>query len=212
MDSENNYKIIENAISIEINENNQVIEEAVKEEKEVEEKVEVEEVEEETVREEVSLEEIRLQTSNIIDNTDKRVTTYLINELEKKIQYINELEDILKFQEQEILSLKNKLESANKMQLLIKLKNNIDTKSEELSNKIILEESKKDENSSQESNDFISLNKKPETTLETKNKLEVIKSVGTNIDIISNVKTPQIIIEKTNNIDTIKLRRRARHI
>ena len=212
MDSENNYKIIENAISIEINENNQVIEEAVKEEKEVEEKVEVEEVEEETVREEVSLEEIRLQTSNIIDNTDKRVTTYLINELEKKIQYINELEDILKFQEQEILSLKNKLESANKMQLLIKLKNNIDTKSEELSNKIILEESKKDENSSQESNDFISLNKKPEIKLETKNKLEVIKSVGTNIDIISNVKTPQIIIEKTNNIDTIKLRRRARHI
>jgi len=86
------------------------------------------------------------------------------------------------------------------MDLLIKLKNNMNTKSEELSNKIIIEEnkSKSETESETQISELISINKK----------IEVIKPIGTNIDIISNKKSEKVVdTEKVN--DVVKLRRRA---
>jgi hypothetical protein len=131
----------------------------------------------------IELDEVKKQTTFITDDINKRVSCFLINELEKKIQYISELEDILKFQEQEILTLKNKLESVNKMELLFKIKNSINTKSEELSNKITLEENELEKETSE---DVISIN----------SKIDIIKS-----------EEPKVVIGKAN--DLIKVRRRG---
>ena len=77
----------------------------------------------------------QIQTPNIIsqvqlltDTIDRRIGNYLLNELEKKQVYIDELEEAVKFQEKEISDLKLKLECLNKLELLSKIKSNMETK------------------------------------------------------------------------------------
>lgn len=66
--------------------------------------------------------------NEIKDETEKKITLYLINELEKKNFYISELENVIKNQEEEIIELNNKITSINQVDLLIKLKNNVENK------------------------------------------------------------------------------------
>jgi hypothetical protein len=66
------------------------------------------------------------------DDIDRKIGKYLLNELEKKQIYIDELEEAIKFQEKEIYELKNKLEALNKLELLSKLKSNMNTKLSEI--------------------------------------------------------------------------------
>lgn len=68
------------------------------------------------------------QVQLFTDTIDRRIGNYLLNELEKKQAYIDELEDAVKFQEKEISDLKSKLEGINKLELLSKIKSNMETK------------------------------------------------------------------------------------
>ena len=68
------------------------------------------------------------QIQLLSDDTDRRIGNYLLNELEKKQQYIEELEEAVKFQEKEINELKQKLEALSKLELLSKIKSNMDLK------------------------------------------------------------------------------------
>lgn len=68
------------------------------------------------------------QVQLLTDTIDRRIGNYLLNELEKKQAYIDELEDAVKFQEKEISELKSKLEGINKLELLSKIKSNMETK------------------------------------------------------------------------------------
>lgn len=68
------------------------------------------------------------QVQLLTDTIDRRIGNYLLNELEKKQAYIDELEDAVKFQEKEISDLKSKLEGINKLELLSKIKSNMETK------------------------------------------------------------------------------------
>ena len=79
---------------------------------------------------ETQYEYIESQSPNKIfsDEFDKRIGKYLLDELEKKQTYINELEDVIKFQEKEIGELKLKLDTFNKIDLLGKIKSSVDTK------------------------------------------------------------------------------------
>ncbi len=70
------------------------------------------------------VEQVQLLSNDI----DRRIGNYLLNELEKKQEYIDELEEAVKFQEKEILELKQKLETLSKLELLGKIKSNMDTK------------------------------------------------------------------------------------
>ena len=66
--------------------------------------------------------------NEIKDDTDKKIALYLINELEKKNIYITELEETVKNQEDAINQLNNKMNSINQVDLLLKLKSNMDNK------------------------------------------------------------------------------------
>jgi hypothetical protein len=68
------------------------------------------------------------QVQLLTDTIDRRIGNYLLNELEKKQAYIDELEEAVKFQEKEISELKSKLEGINKLELLSKIKSNMETK------------------------------------------------------------------------------------
>lgn len=68
------------------------------------------------------------QVQLLTDTIDRRIGNYLLNELEKKQAYIDELEEAVKFQEKEISELKSKLEGMNKLELLSKIKSNMETK------------------------------------------------------------------------------------
>lgn len=68
------------------------------------------------------------QVQLLTDIIDRRIGNYLLNELEKKQAYIDELEEAVKFQEKEISDLKYKLEGVNKLELLSKIKSNMETK------------------------------------------------------------------------------------
>lgn len=68
------------------------------------------------------------QVQLFTDIIDRRIGNYLLNELEKKQAYIDELEEAVKFQEKEISDLKSKLEGINKLELLSKIKSNMETK------------------------------------------------------------------------------------
>ena len=66
---------------------------------------------------------------------DRRLGNYLLNELEKKQLYIDELEEVIKMQQLEISELKSKIDSINKLELLAKLKTNINEKN--ISNNLV---------------------------------------------------------------------------
>jgi len=68
------------------------------------------------------------QVQLFADTIDRRIGNYLLNELEKKQAYIDELEEAVKFQEKEISDLKSKLEGMNKLELLSRIKSNMETK------------------------------------------------------------------------------------
>jgi hypothetical protein len=77
------------------------------------------------------------QTIRLLSNDiDRKIGDYLLNEITKKNSYIEELEEIIKYQESEISQLKSKLESINKIELISKLKSNMETKSEIINNSI----------------------------------------------------------------------------
>jgi hypothetical protein len=59
---------------------------------------------------------------------DRKIGKYLFDRLEKNQNYIDELEEVVKFQENEIKELKLKLESINKLELVAKLKTSIEEK------------------------------------------------------------------------------------
>lgn len=71
---------------------------------------------------------MKTQVQLFTDTIDRRIGNYLLNELEKKQAYIDELEEAVKFQEKEISELKSKLEGINKLELLSKIKSNMETK------------------------------------------------------------------------------------
>ncbi len=71
---------------------------------------------------------ISKQIQLLSNDIDRRIGNYLLDELEKKQIYIQELEEALKFQEKEITELKQKFDAINKLELLSKIKSNIDTK------------------------------------------------------------------------------------
>lgn len=71
---------------------------------------------------------LNTQVQLLTNNIDRRIGEYLLNELEKKQIYINELEEALKFQEKEISELKAKLDAFDKLELLGKIKSNVETK------------------------------------------------------------------------------------
>lgn len=71
---------------------------------------------------------LNTQVQLLSDAIDRRIGNYLLNELEKKQAYIDELEEAVKFQEKEISELKSKLEGINKLELLSKIKSNMETK------------------------------------------------------------------------------------
>lgn len=71
-------------------------------------------------------EQIELFTNQI----DRRIGNYLMDELEKKQNYIGELELLIKYQQDEISSLKSKLNSIDKLELVAKIKSNLNLKSD----------------------------------------------------------------------------------
>lgn len=73
-------------------------------------------------------EQIKTNINLFTHDIDRRIGKYLLNELEKKQSYIDELEDVIKYQEKEIGELKLKLDSINKLELIAKLKTNIEQK------------------------------------------------------------------------------------
>lgn len=74
------------------------------------------------------IQNLSTQVRLFTDTIDRRIGNYLMNELEKKQAYIDELEEAVKFQEKEISDLKSKLEGINKLELLSKIKSNMETK------------------------------------------------------------------------------------
>ena len=91
-------------------------------------------------------------TDELLENIDElqenKISIYLVNELDKKNNYITELEEIIKIQQNEINILKKKIESIDKIDILLKLKNSMDEKSTELQsimkNECIIEQSLND--------------------------------------------------------------------
>lgn len=72
------------------------------------------------------------QVQLLTNDIDRNIGNYLLNELEKKQAYIDKLEEAITFQEKEIDKLKIKLEAFNKLELISKIKSNMDTKLEEV--------------------------------------------------------------------------------
>lgn len=71
------------------------------------------------------------KTPTIFTNSiDRRIGNYLLDELDKKNQYIDELEDLIKFQQNEINELKARLNSVNQLELISKIKSNLEAKTQ----------------------------------------------------------------------------------
>lgn len=81
------------------------------------------------------------QVQLLSNDIDRRIGNYLLDELEKKQKYIDELEDAVKFQEKEIVELKQKIDAFNKLELLSKIKSNMDSKLSEVENNLSSNES-----------------------------------------------------------------------
>lgn len=64
------------------------------------------------------------------NSIDRRIGNYLLDELDKKNQYIDELEDLIKFQQNEINELKARLNSVNQLELINKIKSNLEAKTQ----------------------------------------------------------------------------------
>ena len=58
---------------------------------------------------------IQSQIQLFSHDIDRKIGSYLLNELESKKSYIDELENVIKFQQEEISELKSKLESINNL-------------------------------------------------------------------------------------------------
>lgn len=86
------------------------------------------EINEEQIQNIVEKQDLPQQVQLLSNSIDRRIGNFLLDELEKKQIYINELEEALKFQEKEIAELKNKLEAFNKLELLSKIKSNMENK------------------------------------------------------------------------------------
>jgi len=125
------------------------------------------------------------------NDIDRRIGNYLLNDIEKKNIYISELEELIKFQESEISQLKSKLESINKLDLITKLKSNMESKTE-LINNTITKLSKQDnlEQGNSEQYNFESVASLKNLT--NKSQLEKNKQI-------------QVVQIKTNNESTSKL-------
>lgn len=80
------------------------------------------------IQETQEIQNLSTQVQLLTDTIDRRIGNYLLNELEKKQAYVDELEEAVKFQEKEISELKSKLEGINKLELLSKIKSNMETK------------------------------------------------------------------------------------
>jgi hypothetical protein len=92
---------------------------------------------------------VEKQVQLLSNDIDRRIGNYLLNELQKKQSYIDELEEALKFQEKEIVELRQKLETLNELELLTKIKSNMDTKLSDIETKKVVQVSKKTNSNSQ---------------------------------------------------------------
>ena len=105
------------------------------------------------------------QVQLLSNDIDRRIGNYLLNELEKKQSYIEELEEAVKFQEKEIGELRQKLDTLSKLDLLSKIKSNMDSKLSEVETNI---------------NQELSYSKEDNTQMSKPNKVvQVIKSQQT---------------------------------
>lgn len=114
--------------------------------------------------------EVQLLSNDI----DRRIGNYLLNELEKKQSYIEELEEAVKFQEKEIGELKQKLDTLSKLDLLSKIKSNMETKLSEVETNMSEEfSSKESENMTQMSkpNKVVQVKKSVQSTQNTQNNI-----------------------------------------
>lgn len=114
--------------SINTDTNNVNIVNYVEEEKTNEDETNNTNVKSQEIQETEKIQNLTTQIQLLTDTIDKRIGNYLLNELEKKQAYIDELEEAVKFQEKEISELKSKLEGLNKLELLSKIKSNMETK------------------------------------------------------------------------------------
>lgn len=176
-------------------------------------------------------EEINLFSNNI----DRKIGNYLFNEIENKSSYIQELEEIIKFQEKEISELKTKLDSINKLELLSKLKSTITSKVESNNDENIVINNNENEKHikkiqvvqvnkahDNETNDFNNINQDLvlSCNLKPKPKFSDINEPSRYNGISILEKPPQqekkIIIEKSDDTDNLsdilKLRRRGRKL
>jgi len=169
---------------------------------------------------------------NLFSNDiDRKIGNYLFNEIEKKSLYIQELEDIIKFQEKEISELKSKLDSINKLELLGKLKSNITSKVESYINENNLEDVKPIKKvqvvqvkkiDNDQSNEYNTINQDLVFTSNTKPKPkfsdidEPPRYTGISILEKPSQVERKIIIEKSddaeNSTEILKVRRRARKL
>jgi hypothetical protein len=116
----------------------------------------------------------------IKDETDKKIAIYLISELEKKNFYINELEEVIKDQENKINELNEKISSKNQVDLLLKIKDNLLNKSNYVSQQL--------------------------KSVETSNKNESVDTISKKISIELDNSTENV---DENNNNLLKIRRRA---
>ena len=114
-------------------------------------------------------ETIPQQVQLLSNDIDRRIGNYLLNELEKKQTYIEELEEAVKFQEKEIGELKQKLDTLSKLDLLSKIKSNMDSKLSEVETNMSEElySSTSDNTHISKSNKVVQVIKTPQQTQQT---------------------------------------------
>lgn len=147
---------------------------------------------------------------------DRKIGKYLLDRLEKNQNYIDELEEVVKFQENEIKELKLKLESINKLELVAKLKtsieekNNLSNKDNKINNSEILVIKKPNNKSNlneDNSNTYYSTNPDLVLTTGSRNKVKSISkeeeeprySGITIIEKPQNQQLPKIALDYENN-------------
>lgn len=95
-----------------------------------------------TIIEDNTQESINKNVQLFTHEIDRRIGNYLLNELEKKQLYVNELEEVIKFQEKEIFDLKEKIKTNEELYLIEKNKSNLNSKSSEMDTKLNKESDK----------------------------------------------------------------------
>lgn len=75
---------------------------------------------------------IKKELGLFTNEVDRKLGNYLLTEVDNKQLYISELEEVIKFQEKEISELKLKLDKLSKLELLTKIKSNMDEKLNEV--------------------------------------------------------------------------------